>query len=192
MRLHYQTNRLTLYYRKRCPCFCFWARASTAPDSKMCLGIIIGTGVGSGLIYNGEIIYGAHGYAGEIGHITRQNKEIEQWLAGPDLKEFLELAPNAQFSDILPDQKEVLLTQLEKPISVFSQWLSGLVLTFDPDQVILGGGTAEHFWQHFQTEITETTNTILKDYPNTFKLTFYKGENAGAIGAAQLSLGRQK
>lgn len=167
--------------------FAFGARAELAPDSKMCLGIIIGTGVGSGLIYNGEIIYGAHGFAGEIGHITRQNKELEQWLAGPSLKTFLELPPNTQFSDILPDQKEVLLQKLEQPIEVFASWLSGLVLTFDADHVILGGGTARYFWQYFETEILQATKTKLKEYPNTFKLSFYNGNNAGATGAAALS-----
>lgn len=168
--------------------FAYGARAKIAPNSKMCLGIIIGTGVGSGLIYNGNIIYGANGYAGEIGHITRQHKELEQWLAGPELKSFLELPATAQFSDILPSKKEILLTKLEQPIDVFSQWLAGLVLTFDPDQIILGGGTAQYFWQHFETEILAKTTANLKNYPNTFKLSFYNGDNAGAIGAAQLSM----
>lgn len=172
--------------------FAYGARSQLAPQSKMCLGIIIGTGVGSGLIYNGELIYGAHGYAGEIGHITRKKKEIEQWLAGPDLKEFLALDAKTKFSEIVPAKKESLLHKLEQPLDVFSSWLAGLILTFDPDQIILGGGTAKYFWQHFETEITTRVSLQLKNYPNTFKINFYNGHNAGAIGAAQLSFQKIK
>lgn len=167
--------------------FAFGARVKLAPDSKMCLGIIIGTGVGSGLIYNGEIIYGAHGFAGEIGHITRQNKELEEWLSGPNLKQFLGLNPDTQFSEVLPAQKEILLQKLEQPLRVFASWLSGLILTFDPDQIILGGGTARYFWQHFEEEITLNVNKNLKNYPNKYQISFYNGNNAGAAGAAALS-----
>ena len=167
--------------------FAYGSRAELAPNSKMCLCIIIGTGVGSGLIYNGSLIYGAHGFVGEIGHITRQNKELEAWLAGPDLKTFLSLPVDIQFSSILPAQKKVLLQKLATPLDVFTDWLSGLVLTFDPDQIILGGGTARYFWQHFETEIMQATQAKLKGYPNTFKLSFYNGNNAGATGVAALS-----
>ncbi len=167
--------------------FAFGARAKLAPESKMCLGIIIGTGVGSGLIYNGEILKGAHGYAGEIGHMIIQQKEVEMWLSGPALKKHLGLNDTALFSEILPDRKQNLLPHLENNLSVFASWLSGLVVTFDPDQIILGGGTACFFWQHFETEIIQATNILLKGYPNTFKLSFYYENNAGAAGVAALS-----
>ncbi|HHW36938.1 MAG TPA: ROK family glucokinase [Bacillales bacterium] len=39
-------------------------------DSKNLLCITIGTGIGGGIIINGEIVHGTNGMAGEIGHIT--------------------------------------------------------------------------------------------------------------------------
>ncbi|MGL5200051.1 MAG: ROK family protein, partial [Aeromonas veronii] len=38
------------------------------PDAKVVFGIIMGTGVGSGIVINGQILNGHHGIAGEWGH----------------------------------------------------------------------------------------------------------------------------
>lgn len=41
-----------------------------AEDRKNFIVITIGTGLGSGIVVNGELIHGTHGLAGEIGHTT--------------------------------------------------------------------------------------------------------------------------
>jgi N-acetylglucosamine kinase len=41
---------------------------------KVVFGITIGTGVGGGLVVDGKIYGGAHGFAGEIGHAHRLRK----------------------------------------------------------------------------------------------------------------------
>jgi len=166
--------------------FAFGARQSVEPNSKITLGIILGTGVGSGIVIEGQILKGAHGYAGEIGHMVVQQKEIEAWLSGPGIKKHLGLDASTQFSEILPKQKQSLLPPLENHLNIFAQWLSGLVLTFDPDTIILGGGAARYFWQHFEAEIINRTNDQLENYPHDFQLHFYNQNNAGAAGAAAL------
>ncbi len=45
-----------------------WRGAGTGSKDLLC--ITIGTGIGGGIIINGEIIHGTNGMAGEIGHIT--------------------------------------------------------------------------------------------------------------------------
>lgn len=168
--------------------FAYGAWASSTPQAKMCLGLIIGTGVGSGIVHHGEIIRGAHNFAGEVGHMSLQGQEVESWLAGPGLKELLNLSDDAQFSDILPSQKADLEPQIAQPLNVFGQWLGALTLAFDPDHIIIGGGAGIHFWQHFEAEILASTQAALEGYPCQFKLSFYDQNNAGALGAAQLAL----
>ena len=167
--------------------FAFGAKSKAAPNSKLCLGIIIGTGVGGGIIYRNQIFYGANGFAGEIGHMVIQQKEVEAWLAGPGLKKELGLPQNTNFSDILPEKQTALLPQIEQALSVFAQWLSGLVMSFNPDTILIGGGTGIHFWQHFKKEIISRTKAQLKSYPQDFVIDFYNDNNAGAAGAAALS-----
>ncbi len=178
---------LTTFIENDARAFALGAYRSLAPESKVCLGLIIGTGVGSGIIHKGEIFYGAHGYAGEVGHLVLQQKEVEAWLAGPGLKNQLGLGDEAKFSEILPHKKQSLLPHLETPLSVFAQWLSGLVLSFDPDHIIIGGGAARYFWQHFEAEIKTRTQAQLQNYPHDFEIQFFNQNNAGAAGAAALS-----
>lgn len=46
------------------------AHLGAAKEYKRVLGLTVGTGVGGGLINNGKIVSGAHGTAGEIGHMV--------------------------------------------------------------------------------------------------------------------------
>lgn len=42
----------------------------TAKGMKNFIVITLGTGVGSGIVINGELVYGSDGFAGELGHVT--------------------------------------------------------------------------------------------------------------------------
>lgn len=48
-------------------CFAL-AEAQAAPDKRSVFAIILGTGVGGGLVLNGQLVAGAGGYVGEWGH----------------------------------------------------------------------------------------------------------------------------
>ncbi|OEH84612.1 hypothetical protein BHU72_08945 [Desulfuribacillus stibiiarsenatis] len=48
-----------------------WKGAGRGYKEMLC--VTIGTGIGGGLIINGHVYHGAHGMAGEIGHITSAN-----------------------------------------------------------------------------------------------------------------------
>ena len=41
-----------------------------ARGMKNCIVITLGTGVGSGIVVNGQLVYGHDGFAGELGHVT--------------------------------------------------------------------------------------------------------------------------
>jgi glucokinase len=51
-----------------------------AKGARQVLGVFVGTGVGGGLILNGQLYTGFNGHAGEIGHI------ILHWLKGTELE----------------------------------------------------------------------------------------------------------
>ncbi|NVP00226.1 ROK family protein, partial [Photobacterium damselae subsp. damselae] len=46
----------------------FGAAKRLKPDAEVVFGIIMGTGVGSGIVVNGKVINGCHGIGGEWGH----------------------------------------------------------------------------------------------------------------------------
>ena len=51
-----------------------------AKGARNVFGIFVGTGVGGGLILNGDLFTGFNGHAGEIGHV------ISHWRRGTELE----------------------------------------------------------------------------------------------------------
>ena len=56
-------------------------RYGAAKGMKNFIVITLGTGVGSGIVINGEVVYGCDGFAGELGHVTMVRGE-ERRLCG--------------------------------------------------------------------------------------------------------------
>lgn len=121
--------------------------------------VTLGTGVGGGIILDGKLVGGAHGSAGEIGHITVPAKEklqctcgkkgcIECYASatgiarmakthmGKDLscKEVFELAQagDAQAVEVL-----------ETVFDLLGEAIASACCVVDPDRVILGGGVSK-------------------------------------------------
>ncbi|KAB2860900.1 MAG: ROK family protein, partial [Exiguobacterium chiriqhucha] len=59
------------------------------------LAITLGTGVGGGVITNGNIVHGAAGMAGEIGHITVERDESKAVMCGCGRKGCIETIASA-------------------------------------------------------------------------------------------------
>ena len=69
-----------------------------APDAKTVFGVIMGTGVGGGLVVNGEMVKGRHGIAGEWGHVYLDRSGgtcycgkkgcVETLISGPALEKY--------------------------------------------------------------------------------------------------------
>ncbi len=51
-------------------CVAVAAHAILAPDARDLVAVTLGTGIGGGLIVGGELVRGAHGFAGEPGHMV--------------------------------------------------------------------------------------------------------------------------
>lgn len=90
------------------------AKVGAAQNAAIVFGVILGTGVGGGIVVNGQLLQGASGIAGEWGHNTMPLAQLQQvdlnayqqdricycgkkncieaWLSGPALlKSFIEL-----------------------------------------------------------------------------------------------------
>lgn len=162
-------------------CFALGEYLALKPAPKVCLGLILGTGVGSGLIINGQIFHGASGSAGEVGHITINQAEIEAQVAAPALK--------TQFAvSQLTDLDRLSVTDIDVPLQALVCWLETLLLAYDPDRIVIGGGAGVHFWAHYKSEIIELLNKKVDQYPIKFELHFSERKNAGAEGAAWLAI----
>lgn len=125
------------------------AHSLRIPTHGITLGFFVGTGIGNVIVINGQVFNGAHGIAGELGHIPLWGHSAKCGCGGHGCAEIytagraLVTINKRFFKDDSVDQLFVRYDK-SKPIETF---LSGLSLVMsqemiilDPDRVVLGGG----------------------------------------------------
>lgn len=166
--------------------------------------VTFGTGIGGGIISNGAVMRGAHGFAGEIGHMVidpsgprcpcGQRGCWERFASGSALQSRADeifglgtrraedLAQMAAAGD--PDAQQIF--------AEFSRWVSlglaNITNIFDPAMIIIGGGVA----RNASLFLTQTRKNFaemlyapqLREQPPIVVATW--DERAGAVGAALL------
>jgi len=119
------------------------------------IGITVGTGVGGGIVINGQLFRGAHGHAAEIGHMllrpgeppfeTKDKRgEVEQFISGSAMKLRCKEAKSPQ------DYLEGEVCSFLRP-EVFREvgWMcASLTALIDPSIIIFGGSTGLAFGPH--------------------------------------------
>ncbi|MGY3965933.1 ROK family protein [Aeromonas veronii] len=175
------------------------------PDAKVVFGIIMGTGVGSGIVINGRILNGHHGIAGEWGHnvLSPDGPEcycgkrgcVEALISGPALEAWYEAKAKrrlslAQIAAATAHDHVAKLT-IDRLHLLFGQALANVVNILDPDVIVIGGGVG-----NVQSLYSAGRQTIL---PFLFNPRFSApiiapalGDSAGVFGAALLARGEFK
>ncbi len=132
------------------------------------LGVTLGTGVGGGIVIDGQIFHGGRGYAGEVGHLLLKPGEppyptddkrgdTEQFLSGTAMGRRCEAAKRPE------DYLEGAVCGFMQP-QVFREvaWLITDVLhVIDPSVIIFGGSAGRALKSHFPEILTELKAWIL-------------------------------
>ena len=139
------------------------ARLGQGKNLKNFIGITLGTGIGGGLISNGQIYTGVHGSAGEVGHMTADEK----------------LTYERYFQKFRDSKNYKALGNL------LGRLFADIYNILDVDTIILGGSvinSADQFIKFVKMELKDKIlNKQIK--PN---IIISKLNNAGSIGAALL------
>ncbi|MCO4201669.1 ROK family protein [Aeromonas hydrophila] len=172
------------------------------PDAKVVFGIIMGTGVGSGIVINGRILNGHHGIAGEWGHnvLSSDGPEcycgkrgcVETFISGPALEAWYEAKAKRHLSlakiAAATAHDHVAKRTIDRLHLLFGQALANVVNILDPDVIVIGGGVG-----NVQSLYSVGRETIL---PFLFNPRFATpiiapalGDSAGVFGAALLARG---
>ncbi|MGL5030216.1 MAG: ROK family protein [Aeromonas sp.] len=175
------------------------------PEAKVVFGIIMGTGVGAGIVINGQILNGHHGIAGEWGHnvlipdgpgcYCGKRGCVETLISGPALEAWYETKAKrrlslAQIAAATAHDHVAKLT-IDRLHLLFGQALANVVNILDPDVIVIGGGVG-----NVQSLYQAGSQTIL---PFLFNPRFATpiiapalGDSAGVFGAALLARGTFK
>ena len=165
-------------------------------------GVIMGTGVGGGLVFNREIHHGRLFIAGEWGHqiLYPNGREcyctkkgcVETYLSGPALEkewkknsnESLPLEKIIELYDTQPNNHYVKWKN--EFLSNFAIALSNVINIIDPDVVVLGGGLSNIDFL-YNEGISLIHSNIFSNKKDTPILPNALGDSAGVFGAALLN-----
>ena len=171
------------------------------PDAKVVFGVIMGTGVGGGLVINGEVLQGNQGICGEWGHnyldesggpcYCGKNGCVETVLSGPALERYYHKLSGQPLSlkEIVGSYRQggnVHATQtINRLFDQFGKAISVVINILDPDAIVIGGGVG-NIDELYTLGVDQVRKFV---FNNRLDTKFFKpkyGDSSGVIGAALL------
>jgi fructokinase len=168
-------------------------------------GVILGTGVGGGIVVNGQVLNGCHGIAGEWGQMVLDPNgplsnygtrgTVEALIAGPALERFY-----AEQSGQTRNLKEIVAraeagedlharATINRLTDTFAKAIGLIIDVLDPHAIVLGGGVGNIEALYSDETRKKITAAIFNP---TFEAALLKptlGDSAGVFGAAMLVAG---
>ncbi len=145
--------------------------SGSAAGMKNFIVLTLGTGLGSGIVVDGTLIYGENGLAGELGHVVVKSKGrkcncgkhgcLETYISANGIKrtvfEFLSYyneetelknisynnLTSKRISELALNKDRMALKVFEFTGEILGRALSNVVAYFDPEAIILLGGLSE-------------------------------------------------
>ncbi len=170
-------------------------------DASVVFGVIMGTGVGGGIVVNGQLLEGPQHIAGEWGHNVLEADGprcycgrrgcVETFLSGPGLaRDYVEYGGDATL------RTEAIVTRaangdataaaaMRRFVDRFGRALATVVNILDPDVVVLGGGIS-NIEQLYTDGRNAVARYVFNDELRTRIVRNALGDSSGVRGAARL------
>jgi glucokinase len=186
-----------------------------AKGARNVLGVFVGTGVGGGLILNGELFTGFNGHAGEIGHLIihwRRGNSLEA-IAGRKYmmkraKEILDDAPkrvrkewkgvdlgsvrSSQLADFYLKDDPVAVQLIDDAARALGAGIGGVVNLLSPEVIVIGGGVTGALGDSFIERIWEIAQryTLPGAATGVRCVSASLGDDSGIVGCAAYAKAR--
>ena len=185
-------------------------------DCENFICITVGTGIGSGIVINGQIVRGASNAAGEIGHIKLQPENgllcgcgdsgcLEAYASGPTIvamaQDYIKGGKSAKFAEMAGDGEitpyivakaaeagDVVAKRIFEIIGHrIGLGLTSVINLLNPEKVIVGGGVAECGELRLETIRKTVKERAMTVAGETVQIVPAQlGNSAGVIGASML------
>lgn len=168
--------------------------------------LTISTGVGSGLVIDGKIQIGAHGFAHEIANMILWNQgpqmnalqpgAIEGICSGTAItfraqQAGLVVSHAGEVNDLAKQGNEIAASIMEDVYTYLSNGIATIFAIIDPSIIILGGSVAlkiDGFCEEIERRVKAKVYPNLAQYVRIVKSEM--GEDAGLIGAGHLAMSK--
>jgi len=170
-------------------------------DARSLLGVIVSTGVGGGIVADGQPLHGAHGNAGHIGHVIATpggprcecgaDGCVEAISSGRAIArgygggiDARQIAARARQGD---ERARSLFAEAGRALA---RGIAAAAVLCDLDRVVIGGGVAIGAWDLLTPALeSELTRSLRIEFSRGLPVhRAALGANAGLIGAAALAL----
>jgi predicted NBD/HSP70 family sugar kinase len=177
------------------------AKLGAARGYATVFGVILGTGVGGGIVVNGQVLNGCHGIAGEWGQLILDPNgpvsnygtrgTVEAHICGPALERFY-----AEQSGEARTLREVAgrvdtdphaRATVERLTMLFARAISVIIDVLDPHAIVLGGGVGNIDALYTEETRAKITAAIFNPRFEAALLRPTLGDSAGVFGAAMLT-----
>lgn len=188
----------------------------SAKGMKHFIEITIGTGLGSGIVVNGEVLYGHDGFAGEIGHTIAKSGGrrcscgrfgcLETYVSGRGMRQTINELLSASFEksklrDLSPNKitskhvfeaakkgDPIALEAFEYTGRRLGKALADTVAHLSPEAIFIFGGVARAGDLLLEPTIRHFEDNVLHIYKNKVKIlpSGLNNRNAAILGAAAL------
>ena len=178
--------------------------------------ITLGTGVGSGIVINGQVVYGSDGFAGELGHTcaVRNNGRLcgcgksgcleaycsaigvartaREWLemsSEPSLLRGVENITSKDVFDAAAEGDALALRVFDYTGKILGQSLADFVEFSAPTAIVLFGGLARAKEFLYEPTLNAMNANLLPLWKNKVKIVFsqLKESDAAILGASALA-----
>jgi predicted NBD/HSP70 family sugar kinase len=178
------------------------ATLGAARNRDVVVGLILGTGVGSGIVVHGRVLEGLHGIAGEWGHNPLCGETmscycgragcVETVISGPALERFYE----TRSGDRLP--LEVIVARatggdtaavatMDRLTAKFGEAMAALINVLDPHTIVIGGGVGNIDALYAPVTRSAIERHLFNSDLRTELRRPALGDSAGVFGAALLT-----
>ena len=171
------------------------------PGAKVVFGIIMGSGVGGGIVFEGKVWNGCHGIAGEWGHNYLDDSGgacycgktgcVETIISGPSLQRFYAgiTGNNISLKEIMnryhQQNDEAAKQTIQRLCRFFGKAVSVVTNLLDPDVIVIGGGVG-NIDAIYTDGIKSLKEFIFNNSVDVPILKPSLGDSAGVFGAAAL------
>lgn len=178
--------------------------------------ITLGTGVGSGIVIDGNIVYGHDGFAGELGHtnVVRYNgrtcgcgrqgcleaycsaigvaRTAREWLEHSNEPSLLREVENITSKDVYEAAREgdkLALSVFEYTGTLLGRAFSDFIAFSAPEAIVLFGGLARSKEFLYEPMLKAMNENVLKLWRDKVKIIFssLKESDAAILGASALA-----
>jgi fructokinase len=169
-----------------------------ARGRRVVFGVIMGTGCGGGLVFDGLVHTGLQAIAGEWGHMSIDPQGpscycgargcVETFISGSGLeRRYTEFTgrrrPAVGIVAAYRSGEDAAVATMTEFFACFGRALANVIAVIDPDIVVLGGGLS-NIDELYTRGVAETARCVFSDSLETPIVRHALGDSAGVIGAA--------